>query len=395
MNTPQPPRKIVLVLRLAYASQRDILHGISGAARPRGSWRFHVVDYAADPDGTLGRAALESGADGVVVIASAVASESVSSWLCRWEGPLVEIGSHPVAVPGRSAPFSTVGIDDVAVGRRGAAYLESLGRFRSFGFYGGRATPHLVRADGFRAVLEARGADVSVCTADDAEVGVFARGGASGLAGWLRAMPRPAAVMAVHDAAALDVLAAAAEAGLHVPGDLAVLGVDNDEPLCEMASPTLTSLAPDHVRLGRLAAEALRRRMERPDAPDDELHIAGATVVERQSTRPVNPGVALAERAMAFIRRNATRGIGAADVVEHLGVSRTLAGLRFRQVHGETILAAILRVRLEEARRRLPETDAPVSKVAASCGFRSPKHAMRLFKAHFHCTMREWRRRGG
>ena len=384
MNTSPTPRKIVLVLRLAYASQRDILHGISDAVRPRGSWRFHVVDYSADTDGKLGRAAIDSGADGVIAIAAALSCESCASWIGNWNGPLVEIGPHPVPLPGRHAPFSTMGLDDEVVGRRGAAYLESLGRFRSYGFYGGRNTPHVVRARGFGAYFEARGIDTCVYGADEA----------ADLAGWLRVLPRPAAVMAVHDAAALDVLAAAAEAGLRVPDDLAVLGVDNDESLCETASPPLTSLAPDHVRLGRLAAEALRRRMERPDAPDDELHIAGATVVERQSTRPVNPGVALAERAMAFIQRNATRGIGAADVVAHLGVSRTLAGLRFRQVHSETILAAILRVRLEEARRRLSETDAPVSKVAAACGFRSPKHAMRLFKARFGCTMREWRRRG-
>ena len=378
------PRKVILVLRLSYASQRDILHGISGAVRPHGAWRFHVVDYSADTDGTLGRAAVDSGADGVIVVAAALANESCASWIGNWNGPLVEIGPHPIPLPGRLAPFSTTGLDDEAVGRRGAAYLESLGRFRSFGFYGWDGSPYEMRASGFCDHFAAKGVKVRSCSRMDTPA----------LTEWLHSLPHPAAVMAIHDAAALDVLAAAAEAGLRVPDDLAVLGVDNDESLCETASPPLTSIAPDHVRLGRLATEALRRRMERPDAPPDTRRVTAMSVVERQSTRPLSPAVALAERAMGFIRRNATRGIGAADVVAHLGVSRTLAGLRFRQVFGESMMDAILRERLETAKRQLTETDTPVGKLAAACGFRSPKHAMRLFKARFGYTMREWRRKG-
>ena len=149
----------------------------------------------------------------------------------------------------------------------------------------------------------------------------------------------------------------------------------------------------DHVRLGELAAEALRRLLANPRQKTFTLLAPTRGVVERQSARPVAPAAALAERAVAFIRRNAAAGISSADVAAHLGVSRSLADLRFRQTMGESMLSMIQRLRLEAVKRKLRDTAMPIGQVTASCGFASPEHAKRLFKARFGCSMREWRRR--
>lgn len=380
-------RNVLLVLRLSYASHREILQGISQAVRPHGLWRFRVIDYSTDPDGgQLGAALAAGGTDGV--IAASVGHRAVAAGLRGWNGPLVAIGSPGAATQpaGRTAPFDTVGNDDRAIGRCGAKFLESLGRFRSFGFAMPDSTLHDARLDGFLERLSGRGIPVEA----------FRRSGENGEppGDWLESLPKPAAVMAHQDNFALDLLAAAAARGLRVPEDVAVVGVDNDEWLCETATPPLTSVAPDHVRVGELAARTLRRRFAKPDAPGSSSSVAAATVVERGSTRAVPPAVVLAERARDYIRRNATRGIGASDVVAHLGVSRSLAALRFREVYGESICGAILGQRIAEAKRRLRETDAPAGKIAAACGFRSEKHAMRVFKARVGIPMTLWRAGG-
>jgi transcriptional regulator GlxA family with amidase domain len=115
------------------------------------------------------------------------------------------------------------------------------------------------------------------------------------------------------------------------------------------------------------------------------------SIVERESTRHISPATHLAEEAMSFIRRNATKGISSADVARHLRVSRRLCDLRFRECHGETILEAILRLRFAELKRRLASSNAPIGKIVSACGFTCESHAKRMFRKRFGMSMREWR----
>lgn len=107
----------------------------------------------------------------------------------------------------------------------------------------------------------------------------------------------------------------------------------------------------------------------------------------------MSPSLALANRVVAFIRRNATKGISAADVASHLGASRSLVDQRVRQVTGESPLEMILRLRLEAVQAKLRDTSLPIGRIAADCGFGSRRQAMALFKRRFGCSMREWRER--
>ena len=386
-NAQPPFRNVVVVLHLAHGSHRDMLHGISRAVTGRDRWRFRVVDYALWHDRSSMRDILAQWADGVITAGSD--EPFVEDGLREWHGPLVVVATPLPSGMARPSGAAFIGLDEQAIGRVGADYLFSLGRFRSFGFVRGsdRYAAGL-RAEGFVARLRERGLDVRVFGPDEAS----RRAEPIPLAGWLRELPRPRAVMVNADGAATIVFAAAAAARLRIPRDMALIACDNDELLCESSSPTLTSLAPDHVRLGEMATGALRRLFARPQTPFFEEFCSAVRVVERQSARPVAPAAALAERAEAFIRRNVEKGIGVADVVAHLGVSRSLAELRYREVMGETMRDAILRLRLEAVKRKLRETDMAVGQIASSCGFRSDAHARRLFRARFGVSMREWRR---
>lgn len=389
MKKRQPVvRKIAVALCLSFSSHRDILHGFFRRARAFGVWDCQLTDYRVDRTGTELRAILDAGVDGV--LATGFDTECVSHALRGWRGPLVGIGAVPGDILAGVARHALVGNDERATGREGGKYLDSLGRFRSFGFVMG--TDEYVsraRRDGFLAYFSERGSEVAVFQDDVQD------GGRSlpDLAQWLRRLPKPAAVMAAYDILAMRVADASRAANVRIPRDLVLLGCDNDELICETARPPITSIAPDHVALGERAADAMAQLLSAPDSASLRCKSGTNGIVVRQSTRPTAPSAALVERALDYIRRSAVRGAGAADVARHLGVSRRLADLRFREATGESILGAILRVRLAEVKRRLAETDDAIADIAAACGFASLSNAQHLFKARFGCSMRELRRR--
>ena len=386
-------RKIAVVLRLAFGSGRDILYGISRYARKHCRWQLHIINFAGDDTLAEIRRVERKGVDGI--IANGLDNTLIASHLSRSSTPLVVIGARSPGLRRRMKNLAFVRNDDVDIGRFGATYLTSLGLARSYGFVDWAATGYasILRREGFMARFNGTDADVRIYSPTaDLEKGSLED--ISALAKWLSSLPKPTAVMAVHDLRAIHVIEAAAMANIRIPRDLALIGVDNDELLCDTTEPTLTSIAPDHIRLGELAAETLNALMNGTRRRHAlTLRSSVKTIVERQSAKPVTPASRLVEQATAFIRRNALKGIGAMDVVNHLGVSRRLADMRFRQFTGQSILSAILKIRLDEVKRRLRDTDTPIAKITANCGFHGENYAKKLFKSRFGISLTAWRAR--
>ena len=386
-------RKIAVVLRLAFGSGRDILYGISRYARKHCRWQLHIINFAGDDTLAEIRHVERKGVDGI--IANGLDNTLIASHLSRSSTPLVVIGARSPGLRRRMKNLAFVRNDDVDIGRFGATYLTSLGLARSYGFVDWAATGYasILRREGFMARFNGTDADVRIYSPTaDLEKGSLED--ISALAKWLSSLPKPTAVMAVHDLRAIHVIEAAAMANIRIPRDLALIGVDNDELLCDTAEPTLTSIAPDHIRLGELAAETLNDLMNGTSRRHAlTIRSSVKTIVERQSAKPVTPATRLVQQATVFIRRNALKGIGAMDVVNHLGVSRRLADMRFRQFTGQSILSAILKIRLDEVKRRLRDTDTPIAKITANCGFHGENYAKKLFKSRFGISMTAWRAR--
>ena len=190
----------------------------------------------------------------------------------------------------------------------------------------------------------------------------------------------------------MHVLAAAEQAGLDVPRQVAVLGVDNDELLTTHCTPPLTSIQPGHFEIGFKAAAELERLMSARRSPSGRsMSVSPSRIVERESTRPTAPGAALVERAKKFILQNMALGITTTDVVAHLGCSRNLADLRYKEIEGMTIRTAIEKIRMDEVRRLLKSTQRPMTAIAKQCGFRSPCHLAHLFRQRFGVSMGRWR----
>lgn len=213
------------------------------------------------------------------------------------------------------------------------------------------------------------------------------------LAAWLRRLPKPVGVFAAYDDRAAQVLEACHEAGLAVPDEVAVIGVDNDETLCTNTTPPLSSVQPDHEAMGRLAVERLAALMGGETVLAPEHHFIGVReIAVRESTSAISNAGRLVQKAMAFIRSHATEAIKPRDVTAYLKVSRSLADLRFRELQGESIGSAIIRQRLEEVKHRLVTTNDSIERIADECHFKRVDRLRDAFKAAYGMTMSEFRR---
>ncbi|MBR4259953.1 MAG: substrate-binding domain-containing protein [Kiritimatiellae bacterium] len=208
---------------------------------------------------------------------------------------------------------------------------------------------------------------------------------------WLRKAPKPIGVFAACDYVAATVLSCAEREKIVVPGELAVIGVDNDLGTCEQTTPTLTSILLDHERAGYLAAQLLELKLEHPRRKVAGGLFGPVCVYHRQSTFVYSRSDSRVDVALKLIRRNACDGISSKEVIAEMGCSRRLAEMRFREVTGHSIMDEILSVRIERAKHLLEHSSKPVAQIAADCGYRSSNALRKVFEPLVGMTPRAWR----
>lgn len=208
---------------------------------------------------------------------------------------------------------------------------------------------------------------------------------------WLKTLPRPCGVFAANDAVAELIAVAAEDAGLSVPGEIAILGVDDDERVCEHCRPTLSSIRPDFSSAAREATRALDALLHQHRAPH-LISYGDAGVVRRASTRIIRGYAPVVAAALEFIRMNAASDISSADVIASMNLPRRTAETMFHRSVGHSILAEIHSVRLENVKRLLANPALTIAGVAArSSGYSSENFLERLFKRATGLSMRDWR----
>ena len=212
------------------------------------------------------------------------------------------------------------------------------------------------------------------------------------LGDWLAQMPKPCGILSCTDNNAKDVLDACRVLGIRVPEEVAVCGLGNNPRLCDNVNPTLTSIELDLEAAAFKAAAFLDRLIHaKAPLPRRVIHCGVKEIAERESTQDRRGTGRIVALAREFIRIQACTGIGVPDVARHLNVSRRTLEQRFRERVGTTVLDEIRRVRLEQVRRRLQETDDSIKDITFACGFKSEIALKPLFKRHFGMTMSAWR----
>jgi LacI family transcriptional regulator len=339
----------------------------------------------------------------------------IPDWLKEWKGhgiiariedkkyarALLKLGYPVVDVLG-NAQFKGVPAFDTnarEVARLAAEFFIQAG-FRHFAFCGYESLPFSDRrAAAFEDHLAQHGYKVRIFSSppsfhQQSHIQAVERRGMErekAIAGWLRKQPHPLALFACNDVCGQQVLNACREYAIKVPEEVAVMGVDNDDVLCSLCEPSLSSIEPDTERLGTEAAALLDAMMAGKRTKIGVVQIAPLRVVERTSTDMVAIEDPITVAAVRFIRDNVDAGISVKDVLADVGRSRTDLEQRFRRWLKTSIRSEIIRRRLDRACSLLRQTSLPLDKIARQSGFSTPAHFCRLFQKRLGRTPTQYR----
>ena len=211
---------------------------------------------------------------------------------------------------------------------------------------------------------------------------------------WLCALPRPCGLFVANDYVGEDVVNICTFEGIDIPNDLALVGVDNDEVVCENLPVTLSSVEPDFVQGGYLAMEALGRLIDGERIKLSFRQYGVSRLVVRKSTRRMACDMQIVARAVEFIRKTACQGISVADVVSFMGEPRRTAQAHFRDAVGRAIHEEIDEVRFAKVFELLKNPRQSLDSLPDLCGFKTGVALRKAFSLRTGMSMRDWRKNG-
>jgi LacI family transcriptional regulator len=364
---------VVLLINPSRTYTRGLLDGIAQYARLHGPWAFYRPLEYREPKFRQG-------------LLSVLKSLKPHGIFLREPPHLEEI--IELGVPTISFPYTREAIpgianaitDHRAVGVMAAEHLLSRGlqRFAYCGFDDWWWSRR--RREGFAETIEQAGFQVDTYQLPRAKSKRTWSKELPLIAEWVKPLPKPLGLMASNDDRAELVTEACKAAGLNVPDDVAIIGVDNDQTICELCTPPVSSVSLNIRKAGYDAAALLHRMMAGKATGSQTIHIEPTHVVTRQSTDILavdDPDVAA---AMRYIRRFAKTNPGVDAVVAHTNASRRVLERRFRRTLGCSIHDRIRQVRVELATAMLTETQMPIAQIARELDFPDVAHLSRYFR---------------
>lgn len=374
---------VALIVETSMAYGRGILSGISKYVTTHEPWSIYV-----DQRGL---------------------SEPPPTWLSDWTGNGVIMRAQTKRIAQAVADLGVPAVDtqhqlqdlnvpSVVVDHRAVAQMAAEHlferHFRHFAFVGvERALWSKIRRSAFVDILQQAGFACHVYSPISRRRFMESwEGGQQDLAEWLQDLPKPLGVFAAHDLRALCVLDACRRIGIPVPEQVAVIGVDNDETLCNLADPPLSSVKINFELIGYEAAALLDRLMQKKKAPKKPVTVSPLSVVTRRSTDIVAIDDAITAQAVRFIRQHACDGISVTDVAQHCAVSRRVLERSFSQFLGKSPHDQIVGAKLSRVKQLLAESDCSLDTIAAKSGLSHAAYLSVLFKKEVGQTPGEFRR---
>ena len=380
MNSP--PR-VALIIETSVIYGRRIVNGIARYLRYHSPWSVFLEQHEL---GTQPPKWLRFGKwDGIL---SRPTDPALACQFRKMRVPVVDLNDLY-----DDLGFPWIGSDHFAMGQAAAAHLLERG-FRQFAFAGfSNELWATQRREGFCEALQIKGMAASVY--ESPWHGPSVRPWNEDLIAmerWLKSQPQPLALMACNDVRGLHVLDVAARAGIMVPEQLAVVGVDNEEILCDLCSPPLSSVEPDAEQIGYRAAELLDQLMQARRVQQTTIRIPPLRVVTRLSSESLAIQDHIVAMATRFIREQALSGCSVDDVLKHVRVSRASLERRFRQQLKRSPQAEIRAVQLNRVKEFLIETDYTLERIAGDCGFEHPEYMSVAFKRSCGMTPGQYRK---
>lgn len=379
-------REIAVILNLKRDYDRKIAAGISHYVQEAGDWRV----YLEDGSGNQLPALREWDGHGVIAdLDDARVLHSVRGLSI----PAVGVGGFNNSLPD-SLDIAYVATDNVRIADLAAAHLleRGLRRFAYCGLPSNPYTPWVQERElAFVARLRHAGFICAVFRGRhrrplhwDALL--------TELAAWLKQQPKPLGLMACNDARARQVLLACRRADLRVPEEVAVIGVDNDRIMCEMAQPPLTSIEQGAEGIGYEAAALLNQLMRKRRRSPAFLAVPPVGIVTRRSTDINLVEDAAVVKALQYLQDHLAEGVHPAVLAQHMHLSRGMLDIRFRRAIGRSIHDEIKRLRLERVRQLLVETGLPTKTIARQAGYSSVEYMSSDFRRAVGSTPGAYRR---
>ena len=277
-------------------------------------------------------------------------------------------------------------------GALGADYFLKKG-FKNFAFYGfGNIVWSRERAEGFEEKIQEAGFDVHYYENKDSRGVDLWYYKPSALSDWLKSLPKPVALMACDDNQGHHITEAARHAGIRIPDELAVLGVDNDEMICDLSDPPLSSIELDSEKSGYEAARLMEQMIEDQVCCADDIVVNATQVVTRHSTDIFASKDKYIVSALKYIHGNLDKNLKVDQVLKEVPLSRRSLEKRFIMTTGYPVYEYIYNQRIEKFTQKLLETDMTIFEIAVDLGLSDSKNIARQFKQIKGVTPMEYRK---
>lgn len=366
-----PRRNVALLIETSNSYSRGVLEGITRYMQHHERWSIFLPEQerGGRPPQWLGRWQ----GDGII---ARIETDEIAASLRKTKLPVVDVSAarHLPDIP-------WVETDDNAIARLGVKHLLDRG-FRNLAFCGDPGFNWSNwRRNCFQSLVKATGVDVNIYDSLSRNDPKYSWNREKrGLARWLKSLPRPIGIFACYDIQAQKLLEVCRELNIAVPEEIAVLGVDNDQLLCELADPPLSSVICNTQKTGFEAAALLDKMMHGEKIDSAPLLIAPLGIQTRHSTDILaieDPDVA---NALRFIREYALKGINVADVVRQVPLSRRVLESRFKEFLGRSPHEELTRLKLERIKELLSDTDLSLSEIAKRTGFDHDEYMCVFFR---------------
>ncbi|MDR3062394.1 MAG: DNA-binding transcriptional regulator [Dysgonamonadaceae bacterium] len=377
-------KKILLLTDFSSGYSRSLLRGIVRYSNEQGPWMFYrMPQYYRELYGD----------DGVVRWAKNWKADAIIAQLENVDlDKLNELGI-PIIIQNykeRANKICNITGDYFGTGEMAAGFFLNRG-FSNFAYYGFKDMVwSRERADGFRSKVEKHGYTVSMLNNDSHGTEQWSFD-LNVLRDWLMSLPKPVALFTCDDYFALQITETCKIYNIAVPEDIAVLGVDNDELLCNISYPPLSSIVLDVETGGYMAAERLHQLMNHEITETFDIVIPPTRIESRQSTEKYAVDDKYILKVIEYIKANYARDISIKDIVRSVPLSRRVLEKRFKGKIGISLYQYLLQYRIELFSDLLIKTDKPLADLALMCGFDDYKNVVRVFRKYKKITPLQYR----
>lgn len=367
----QRRKAVALVIETSNHYGRQMLLGIRSFMSQHADWAVHLTEQGrgAQPPRWLARWK----GDGII---ARVENKAVGEAVQAVGVPAVNVSATEL-----TSDLHTFISDSNAVAKLAAEHLIERG-FEYYGYLGdSRFKWSMNHGENFRNWIRKTGVECMVYEAHARDASNWDREQRR-IATWIQSLPKPVGIMVNYDIRGQQLLDVCSRIGVRVPDEVAVIGQHNDEVLCEMCNPPLSSVIPNPQQAGYEAAFMLNKLMD-GHRPKPKVHlIQPVGVATRQSTDIIAIEDRQIAEALKYVRENACLGIGVNDVLRRVPMSRTLLERKFRTLLRSSPYEEITRHRLRRAKELLSGTSLPIAEIAERTGFSSPEYLSSMFKKH-------------